>query len=176
MAPLTMIDIMNDLNLQSQLVSMSACETGVAHISGGDEVVGLIRAVLYAGTPSVLASLWSVDDIATSVLMEQFYSNLRTGHDKSESLRQAQQFVREITAGEVARILESIQAQCANNLERALLQCDIERMRDINPDRKVYRHPYYWAAFMLVGDCSGLEHAISSPDVRDQTFHRPTSI
>ena len=50
----------------------------------------MTRAFLYAGTPSVVASLWRVDDRATAQLMERFYANLRAGNTKSESLQSAQ--------------------------------------------------------------------------------------
>ncbi len=84
------------LNLKSatNLVVLSACQTQIGKVSRGDEVVGLNRAFLYAGTPSVIASLWNVDDEATSILMEQFYSYLREGKSKAESLQLAQQDTR----------------------------------------------------------------------------------
>jgi len=57
------------------LVVLSACETQLGELSAGDYVVGLNRAFLY-GTPTVIASLWSVNDEATGVLMESFYTYL----------------------------------------------------------------------------------------------------
>ena len=60
----------------------------------GDEVVGLTRAFLFAGTPSVLASLWSVYSEATKDLMVAFYGYLEQGLDKAEALRAAQRDVR----------------------------------------------------------------------------------
>ena len=57
-------------------------------------MVSLNRAFLYAGTPSVMASLWSVDDKVTGLLMERFYTHLRSGMSKAEALRQAQMDVR----------------------------------------------------------------------------------
>ncbi len=96
--------------LNAQLVILSGCETGRGDLLGADEMVGLTRSFLYAGTPSLIVSLWKVDDNATSLLMTSFYKNLAT-MGKAEALRQAQ----------------------------------IEAL-------KVKRHPYYWAAFYLVGD------------------------
>jgi CHAT domain-containing protein len=58
-------------------------------LSNGDELVGLTRAFIYAGTPSVIATLWKVNDRASYELMREFYSNLKT-MKKSEALRQAQ--------------------------------------------------------------------------------------
>jgi CHAT domain-containing protein len=68
---------------------LSACETGLGKLSSGDELVGLTRAFIYAGTPSVVASLWSVDDSSRAQLMAGFYKNLKT-MTKVEALRQAQ--------------------------------------------------------------------------------------
>jgi len=77
------------LNLKADMVVLSACETALGKISNGDEVIGLTRAFIYAGTPSVIATLWKVNDQASYELMREFYSNLRT-ETKSEAIRQAQ--------------------------------------------------------------------------------------
>ena len=77
------------LRLGSELVTLSACETGMSAISNGDELVGLARGFLYAGSKSIVASLWSVDDEATAFLMSEFYADLRKTN-KRESLRLAQ--------------------------------------------------------------------------------------
>lgn len=83
-----------DLTSATNLVVLSACQTQMGFLSKGDEVVSLNRAFLYAGTPSVMASLWSVDDKVTGLLMERFYTHLRSGMTKAEALRQAQMDVR----------------------------------------------------------------------------------
>src|SRR6202011_4149055 len=59
---------------KTELVVLSACQTSLGAQSKGDDIVGLNRAFIYAGTPSVIASLWSVDDQATSQLMTSFYT------------------------------------------------------------------------------------------------------
>lgn len=97
------------MNLDADLVTLSACETALGAIGSGDDVVGLTRGFLYAGARSIVSSLWSVDDKATAALMRAFYANLRT-MPKREALRQAQ--------------LEA---------------------------RKAFPHPFFWAAFQLVG-------------------------
>ncbi len=83
-----------DLTKTTDLVVLSACQTDVGAVSAGDEVVGLTRAFLYAGTPTVIASLWNVDDTATTLLMERFYTHLREGMGKAQALQQAQREVR----------------------------------------------------------------------------------
>jgi CHAT domain-containing protein/Tfp pilus assembly protein PilF len=74
----------------ANLVTLSACETALSKIQGGDDLVGLSRGFIYAGTPSLLASLWEVDDKSTSILMESFYKNWLNGMSKPGALREAQ--------------------------------------------------------------------------------------
>ena len=84
-----------DLDLaQAGLVVLSACQTQLGTRSQGDDLVGLNRAFLYAGAPTVVASLWSVDDQATAGLMTAFYRHLRQGLGKAAALRAAQAEVR----------------------------------------------------------------------------------
>ena len=77
------------LDLHARLVVLSACETGLGKLSRGDELVGLQRAFLYAGTPAVVTTLWKVDDRATFELVRSFYGRLE-GAGPVEALRQAQ--------------------------------------------------------------------------------------
>jgi CHAT domain-containing protein len=72
------------------LVVLSACSTQMGKLSAGDELEGLTRAFLYAGTPAVLSSLWNVEDDSTAFLMTRFYTHLRHGTGRAESLRLAQ--------------------------------------------------------------------------------------
>ncbi len=83
------VDKLYSLDLNADLVTLSACETGLAKIANGDDLVGLTRGFLYAGASSIVASLWKVDDLATAELMARFYAELdRT--NKREALRTAQ--------------------------------------------------------------------------------------
>ncbi len=77
------------MRLNADLVTLSACETGLGKIANGDDVVGLTRGFLYAGSRSIVASLWKVDDEATAYLMTRFYGALK-GTSKREALRLAQ--------------------------------------------------------------------------------------
>jgi len=86
---LTAREIFN-MKLDTELVTLSACQTGLSKRSQGDELVGLTRAFLYAGSPSVIVSLWSVDARSTQELMLEFYSLLQNGSDKATALQEAQ--------------------------------------------------------------------------------------
>ncbi|MEI7636889.1 MAG: CHAT domain-containing protein [Syntrophus sp. (in: bacteria)] len=83
------VDKLYSMKLNADLVTLSACETGLGKIVNGDDVVGLTRGFLYTGSSSIVASLWTVDDMATSQLMTRFYQELDKS-DKREALRTAQ--------------------------------------------------------------------------------------
>jgi CHAT domain-containing protein len=117
-----------ELKLDADLVTLSACQTGMgsgffAEIPAGDDFVGLTRAFLQAGSTSVVATLWEVDDHSTVDLMNNFYRRLEepgANRDKAVALAEAQ---------------------------RALLSFS------------KYKHPYYWAPFILVGSMNRNHHA-----------------
>ena len=79
-----------DMRLNTELVTLSACQTGLNERSPGDELIGLTRAFLYAGAPSVVVSLWSVDAYSTHDLMLEFCKQLKNGADKATALQKAQ--------------------------------------------------------------------------------------
>jgi CHAT domain-containing protein len=90
---LTTLDIF-DLSLKASLVTLSACQTGRNVVGGGDELLGLMRAFLYAGAASLVLSLWAVEDRSTAQLMETFYRKLAQGWTKGAALQHAQrQFI-----------------------------------------------------------------------------------
>ncbi|MDQ6662159.1 MAG: CHAT domain-containing protein [Chloroflexota bacterium] len=124
---LTAEEIFN-LSMNADLVTLSACETGVNERKPGDELIGLTRALIYAGTPSVIVSLWSVDELSTSLLMEHFYLQLRRPLEenngqpvtKAEALQSAQHYVKNLTAQQVV-------AYCDQRLEELRQTEDAER-------------------------------------------------
>jgi CHAT domain-containing protein len=79
-----------DLNLAADLVTLSACDTGVGALEGEEGIANLVRAFLFAGAKSVVASLWTADDRSTRTLMERFYRHIAEGEDKGFALRHAQ--------------------------------------------------------------------------------------
>ena len=81
-----------EMNLNASLITLSACETGLGNISQGDELVGLSRAFLFAGSSSVIVSLWAVADYPTSLLMANFYRYLKD-HNIQQALTLAQRDV-----------------------------------------------------------------------------------
>jgi CHAT domain-containing protein len=83
-------EIFERLRIDADLVTLSACSTGLGRDGGGEGLIGLTRAFQYAGARSVLASLWSVSDRSTAALMARFYAKLRAGSPKDVALAEAQ--------------------------------------------------------------------------------------
>jgi CHAT domain-containing protein len=79
----------SDMHLSADLVTLSACDTGAGRLVGQEGIVNLVRAFLFAGAKSVVASLWAADDVFTTSLMKRFYSNLAKGVDRAVALQKA---------------------------------------------------------------------------------------
>ncbi len=101
------------LHLDAELVTLSGCGTGMNVVLGGDELIGLVRGLLYAGAQTLLVSLWEIHDQSTAELMRDFYEFCKNSPNKAAALRKA-----------------ALQA------------------------RETHPHPYFWAAFALVGKIS----------------------
>jgi CHAT domain-containing protein len=81
--------------INAELVTLSACDTGISKNKPGDELIGLSRSLLYAGANSLVLSLWSVSSLAAKELMISFYKNLKNGDSKATALQKAQIDLRE---------------------------------------------------------------------------------
>ncbi|MGM0567432.1 MAG: CHAT domain-containing protein, partial [Bacteroidota bacterium] len=78
-----------DLTLNAELAVLSACNTGYGKLQRGEGIMSLARGFLYAGVPSIMMTLWPIDDAATADMMQYFYQNLAEGMEKDIALRQA---------------------------------------------------------------------------------------
>jgi CHAT domain-containing protein len=122
---------------KTELVVLSACETGLGKSAGGEGILGLQRAFQVAGAGTVVASLWHVDDAVTRALMEKFYDNLWSRKmPKGEAFRQAQLFI--LREGSAKGIVP-----------RGIVQ--LNKAVALPPEQR-RTPPFYWAAFVLSGD------------------------
>jgi CHAT domain-containing protein len=139
--------ILQSWRLDAELVVLSACQSGLGRYEHGEGYVGFAHALLLAGARSLVLSQWEADDEATALLMLRFYQNLlgkRAGLKrplaKAAALAEAKQWLRNLSEKE-AKV-------AAGSLPRGKV---VRRTRPAVAGRP-YAHPYYWAAFVLVGD------------------------
>ena len=116
-------EILETMRLDADLVTLSACETGLGADMGGEGLVGLNRAFQFAGARAVVSTLWSVADESTADLMRTFYGELARGQDTASSLRTAQL---RIASGGIPK-------------DGPLAGLNLA-------------HPFFWAAFTITGD------------------------
>jgi CHAT domain-containing protein len=125
-------EILREWSLNADLVVLSACETGLGRRVEGEGYIGLSNAILQAGARSLIVSLWEVEDRATALLMSRFYRNWLG--DEGERGGRAGQVMSK------ARALQEAKQWLATYTDEL--------------GRRPYEHPYYWSAFILVGDRS----------------------
>jgi CHAT domain-containing protein len=144
-----------------RLVVLSACETGLIDFHNtSDEYIGLVSGFLFAGSPSVVSSLWKVDQVSTAFLFIKFYENLKSYPELGEgdvamALQDAQSWLRNLTSEEGEKLLEKIQPQIESlfpgkpRTARAFKTSALKRIKEsgIYP----FSEPYYWAAFTATG-------------------------
>lgn len=124
------------LNLNSDMVVLSACNTGLGKIVKGEGMLGLQRSFFYAGTSSVVVSLWNVYDRSTAHLMNEFYKSILSGEHVSGS-SWTDRFLRWVGWDTSIPFGEKASAMRAAKLSLI--------------DHPLYNHPIYWAPFIVVG-------------------------
>jgi CHAT domain-containing protein len=131
---LTVQELMG-LRLDAELITVSACRSGLGVRTRGEEIVGLTRGLLAAGGSAAMVTLWPVFDASAAVLVVKFHEILKESDDAASALRHAQAWLRGLTAEK--------------------LEAEKGKLRDIpaEPTAAVPAgvHPQHWAPFVLVG-------------------------
>ncbi len=148
-----------DWQLDADLVVLSACESGLgAHIQG-EGMLGFTQALLQKGARSVVLSRWKVDDAATALLMERFYRNLLGKRDglkeamkRAEALAEAKSWLRNLSRAEAEKRLAALVDGVPRGERGSIKAALPTRKPDAPMDDRPFAHPYYWAAFVLIGD------------------------
>jgi CHAT domain-containing protein len=155
---LSVREIQRGWDLHADLVTLSACETALGRDAGGEGFVGFTQALLMSGARSICLSLWRVDDTATALLMERFYANLlgaRPGvaraMPKAESLAEAKAWLKSVTREQVTKLQASLSPDDSRSKGAPKREPAAPGLPADAEDRP-YAHPFYWAAFVLVGD------------------------
>jgi CHAT domain-containing protein len=128
--------------LDTELVVLSACESGRGHVQPGDDVQGFGSAVLAAGALGALVTLWRVDDGGTAVLMKTLLDRIVAGDSPRDALACAQRQLLKLGPEEIAAVAAELR-DAAESAEQPLSP-------DALPPRDL-RHPKYWAPFVLLG-------------------------
>ena len=136
--------------MNADLVTLSACETGLGEKSGGEGYKGFSQPLFLAGARSLLLSMWKVDDDATALLMVRFYQNLLGKGDgltgpmpKALALEEAKRWLRTLSVEKANDALWQLRGEGRGE--------PVHRERATD-EHHLYAHPYYWAGFILVGD------------------------
>jgi len=156
---LTAEKVLRDWSLQTDLVTLSACQTALGKYERGEGFVGFSQALLIAGSRSVCLSLWKVDDAATALLMDRFYQNLLGQRDglkaplpKAQALAEAKEWLRTLSRDEAlkqaAQLTQGVERGKGRPVQPLLPEVPAAADKGDRP----YAHPYYWAAFVLIGD------------------------
>ncbi|MBD2518006.1 tetratricopeptide repeat protein [Nostoc sp. FACHB-973] len=137
-----------------KLVTLSACEnvSSSTYISSS-EYVSLVNGFLNQGVPCVVSTLWTVESSASALAIVEFYRRLQPDKSPVIALAEATLWLKELTAGELTKWYEDV----LNNLHpeevriRAYLATQLYRNSKMPSEKKLYNHPYYWAAFTITG-------------------------
>ena len=150
---LSLGDVLELQLVRARLAVLSACETGVAGVTLPDEVVSLPTGLLQAGFAGVAASLWSVEDVSTTMLMVRFYKLWQVaGWEPGAALQGAQRWLRDTTNGEKAAYFRGL---LSGGVEVGVDVGTVDRLYKkvvlAEPGTRDFAQGFYWAAFGYVG-------------------------
>ena len=151
-------EVLDYWKLNADLVTLSACETGLGKSGSGDGLLGFAQAFLLTGARSVCLSLWEVDDTATALLMQRFYQNLlgqRPGLNepmtKALALKEAKEWLRNLNNKEATEQAAALMNGVSRG-GRGEIKITNRIKADAPPVEKPFNHPHFWSAFILFGE------------------------
>jgi CHAT domain-containing protein len=135
------------------LACLCACETAIAgNQTITTEYIGIVSAFLYAGVAKVISTLWTVQSVASAVLMVEFHHRYLMGKPESQALSEAKHWLRTAPVSELSRwYQQQMDALADDNTLRPWLLDRLDELATMEPDFILYENPYYWAAFTLTG-------------------------
>jgi CHAT domain-containing protein len=150
---LTAERILRGWKLDAELVTLSACESGLGMHAGGEGYLGFSQALFRAGARGLVVSLWQVDDTATALLMARFYENLLEKPEgafkplpKAEALAEAKRWLRGLGPDEVLQLTKDLPTRGTRG------RIEPRKAAAVPAVVRSYEHPYYWSGFILSGD------------------------
>jgi tetratricopeptide (TPR) repeat protein len=158
-AKVTAAEVLQTWNLQCDLVTLSACQSALGRYEFGEGFVGFAQAFVLAGSRSVCLSLWPVDDAATALLMQRFYANLLGKREglkaplgKAAALAEAKAWLRDLSPEEALALTASLRQGVVRKKDAPAKEGPGGEKTAFVKGAKPYAHPYYWSAFVLIGD------------------------
>jgi CHAT domain-containing protein len=140
----------------AELVTLSACETARGRFAGGEGFIGFTQSLLLSGGRSVCLSLGKVDDTATALLMRRFYANVLSvagaARPKAEALAEAKAWLRGLSRAEAEALAADRSDGEARGKGAPLRRPAAPAVPPGAVEDRPSAHPYYWAAFVLIGD------------------------
>ncbi len=138
------------------LATLSACETAIiGNQILTTEYVGLVSGLLFQGVSRVVSTLWIVESAARVLVMIEFYRHQRN-KSANLALSSATEWLKELTAGELKKWYEDLLTKLPQEelSMRALVTTEMYKISTMPAEKRLYNHPYYWAAFIITGKLS----------------------
>ncbi|MEM7533435.1 MAG: CHAT domain-containing protein [Chloroflexota bacterium] len=148
---LTVKEVQDQLTLTNAIVIIGACESGVAQVRRGNELMGFVRAFIQAGARAVIATQWKVSELATRILLEKFYEEVMANQNIGTALHNAQCYLRSLSKADVIQHLYDFYQGKLDEVGKQMLDT-LETLSEHPLD-----DPIHWATFVLVANLDAVQ-------------------